>query len=107
MSENNYRQILIVTALYKVFKQVQLSRLARYLRTEDSQFGFKEAHETEMALFALKQTVYFYRNQDTPVFICFLNVINAFDRVYHLDTSKETVRWKRTIEYCEIIYFSL
>ena len=33
--------------------------------TSDSQFGFKRAHGTEMAIFALKQT--FSLNQDTPV----------------------------------------
>ena len=52
---------------------VLLSRLARYLWTADSQFGFKQGYGTEMAIFALKQTVYFYRNQDTPVYMCFLD----------------------------------
>ena len=47
--------------------QVLLSQLARYLWTADSQFGFKQAHGTEIAIFALKQTVDFYRNQYTPV----------------------------------------
>ena len=56
---NNYRLIAIATALSKVLEQVLLSRLARYLWTSDSQFGFKQAHGTEMALFALKQTVDF------------------------------------------------
>ena len=63
---NNYRPIAIATALSKVFKQVLLLQLARYLWTADSQFGFKQAHGTEMAIFALKQTVDFYCNQDTP-----------------------------------------
>ena len=53
---NNYRSIAIATALSKVFEQVLLSRLARYLWTADSQFGFKRAHGTEMAIFVLKQT---------------------------------------------------
>ena len=59
---NNYRPIAIATAFSKVLEQVLLSRLARYLWTADSQFGFKQAHWTEMAIFALKQTVDFYRN---------------------------------------------
>ena len=37
--------------------------------TADSQFGFKQAHGTEMAIFTLEQTVHFYRNQDTPVHV--------------------------------------
>ena len=63
---NNYTPIAISTALSKALEQVLLSRLARSLWTADSQFGFKQAHGTEMAIFALKQTVDFYRNQDTP-----------------------------------------
>ena len=59
---NNYRAIAIATALSKILEQVLLSRIARYLQTADSQFGFKQAHGTEMAIFALKQTVDFYHN---------------------------------------------
>ena len=46
---NNYRPIVIATALSKVLEQILLSRLAIYLQTTDSQFGFKRAHWTEMA----------------------------------------------------------
>ena len=56
---NNYRPIAIATALSKVLGQVLLSRLGRYLWTADSQFGFKQAHGTEIAIFALKQTIDF------------------------------------------------
>ena len=69
---NNYRLIAIATALSKVLEQVLLSRLARYLWTADSQFGFKQAHGTEMAMFALKQLVDFYNNEDTPAYMCLL-----------------------------------
>ena len=36
-----------------------------------------------MAMFALKQTVDFYHNQDTPVHMCFLDAKKAFNRVTH------------------------
>ena len=86
---NNYRSIAIATALSKVLEQVLLSRLARYLWTADSQFGFKQANGTEMATFSLKQTVDFYRNQDTPVYMCFLDGKKTFDRVNHWTLSKK------------------
>ena len=54
-----------------------------------SQFGFKQAHGTEMAIFALKQTVDSYRNQDTPVYMCFLDAKKAFDRVNHWTLAKK------------------
>ena len=70
---NNYRPTAIATALSKVLVQVLLLRLARYRWTADSQFGFKRLHETGMAIFALKQTADFFRNQDTPVYMCSLD----------------------------------
>ena len=80
---NNNRPIAIVTILSKVLEQVLLSRLSRYLWTADSQFGFKRAHGTEIAIFAINQTINFYCNQDTPVYMCFLAANKAFDRVNH------------------------
>ena len=42
-----------------------------------------------MAIFALKQTVDFYRHQDTPVYMCFLDAKKAFDRVNHWTLAKK------------------
>ena len=75
----NYRSIAIATAISKVHEQVLMSLLARYLWIADCQFGFKQAHGTEMAIFALKQTVDFYRNRNTNICMCFLDVKMAFD----------------------------
>ena len=80
---NYYRPIAIATSLPKVLEQVVLTPLARYLWTADSQSGFKQAHRTERAIFALKQAVDFYRNRGTPVHMCFLDTKKAFDRVNH------------------------
>ena len=86
---NTYRPIAIATALSKVLEQVLLSRLARYLWTADSQFDFNRAHWTLMAIFALKQTVDFYRNQDSPVYMCFLDAKKAFHRVNNWTMAKK------------------
>ena len=80
---NNYEPIAIATALFRVLEHALLLRLARYLWTADRQFGFKLAHGIEMAIFALKQTVNFYCNQNTPVCMRFLDAKGAFDRVNH------------------------
>ena len=80
---NNYRPIAIATSMSKVLEQVLLVRLQDYLHTADSQFGFKAAHGTEMAIFALKQTVEYYKSKNSPVYLCFLDAKKAFDRVNH------------------------
>ena len=56
-----------------------------------------------MAIFALKQTVDFYCNQDTPVYMCFLDAKKAFDRVNHWTLAKNSVREKCAIAYCKIV----
>ena len=53
------------------------------------QFGFKQAHVKKIAIFALKQTVDFYRNQDTPIHLSFLDAKKAFDRVNHWKQAKK------------------
>ena len=51
---------------------------------------FQRRALTEMAIFTLKQTVDFYRNQDTPVYMCFLDAKKkAFDRVNHWTLAKK------------------
>ena len=40
-------------------------------------------------IFALKQIVDFYLNQDTPVYMCFLDVKNPFDRFNHWALAKK------------------
>ena len=73
----------------------------------DSQFCFMPAQGTELAIFALKKIVDFYRNQDTPLYLCFIDAKNAFDRVSHRTLAKVAVRQKCAIAYCEIVYLLL
>ena len=42
-----------------------------------------------MAISAIKQTVDFYCNQDTTVYMCFLDAKNAFVRVNHWTLAKK------------------
>ena len=53
-----------------------------------------------MAIFALKQTVDFYRNQDTPVYMCFLDAKKSYDRVWTL--AKKLLG--RNVPFGEIVY---
>ena len=60
-----------------------------YLWTEDSQFGFMQVLGTKMAIFALKHTVDFYHNQETTVYMCFLDLKKVFARVNHWTLAKK------------------
>ena len=100
-----YKSIAIATALSKVLEQVLLSQLARYLWTADSQFDFKRAHGTEMDIFALKQTVNFEGNQETPVFMCFLDAKKAFGRVNHWTLAKKLLDINMPLHIVKLFIF--
>ncbi len=65
--------ILVSILIYLIKKLILL--------TNDSQFGFKRKHGTKMCISAFKKIVSKYRNQNSTIFVCFLDASKAFDRV--------------------------
>lgn len=55
--------------------------MERYLKLHDNQFGFRAGLSTESAILALKQTVKYYTDRNTPVYACYLDLTKAFDLV--------------------------
>ena len=78
---DNYRPIAIATAISKVFENILLNRMVDYLETSNNQFGFKAGHSTDLCIYAIKEVIGYYRDLNTPVFICFVDIKSAFDRL--------------------------
>ena len=51
--------------------------------TCDNQFGFKPKHSTELliCIYTLNQFIYYYKQRSTTVFVTFLDVSKAFDKI--------------------------
>ena len=80
---NNYRPVTLGPCLAQLFEYCLLDKFGSYLRSDDLQFGFKRAHSTSHAIFALKSCVDYYLKNNTGVFVTFLDCSKAFDRVSH------------------------
>ena len=78
---SNYRPIAMANAASKVFEMIILNRLRIFLNSSDNQFGFKKNHSTELCVMALKEVVRYYLGLNTPIFICFLDIRSAFDKM--------------------------
>ena len=63
----------------KVMELLILSKTECFL----NQFGFKKKHGTDMCIHAFWQTLEYYKQNSSPVFICYLDATKAFDRVNH------------------------
>ena len=80
---NNYRPIALATIMPKLFKSAILLKCEMFLDTCTclNQFGFKKGHNTDMCIFVLKEFIEFYRSQNTSVFVTFLDVSKAYDKL--------------------------
>ena len=58
-----------------------------------------------MGIFEQKQTVDFYHNQDTPVYMCFLDTKKAFDRVNHWTVAKKLLDRNDTLHNLKLLIF--
>ena len=77
--KDNYRPIALCNIASKVLEIVLLERMELYLYTHYNQFGFKKGHNTDMAIFALKEILNFYKNKKSTMFVCFLDASKAFE----------------------------
>ena len=77
----NYRPIAIATSASKIFESLVHERMKDYLKSTDNQFGFKPRHSTDLCIYALKEIIYYYRSLNTPIYLCFVDIKSAFDRL--------------------------
>ena len=80
---NNYRPIVIVSILGKVFESCVSIILSNYLDTHCNQLGFVRHGGSNKAILVLKTVVNYFLNNNSPVFICSLDAEKAFDRINH------------------------
>ena len=80
-SSDNYRPIAKATAMSKLVELLILTRIEEYIIVRDNQFGFRTDHSTDMCILVLKDVINYYNCLSTPVFMCFLDIRKAFDRI--------------------------
>ena len=82
-SKDNYRPIAIASIMSKLMEKLLLKRLKDFLFTSSHQFGFKPKHSTDACIYVLKESIDRYVEQESSVYMCFLDASKAFDRVNH------------------------
>ncbi len=82
-SSDNFRPVAITCIISKVLEIIILKRHSAALETTGNQFGFKPCHGTELGIFTLKHVLDYYTSHSSPVYLCFIDLSKAFDRVDH------------------------
>ena len=76
----NYRPIALATIVSKILESVILIKCGEYLASSDNQFGIKSCHSTDLCIYALTKFIE-NKNRGTTVYVTFLDVSKAFDRL--------------------------
>lgn len=77
----NYRAIGSSSLLLKLFDKIVLILFENSFKLSEQQFGFQKSSSTTLCSWAVKETVNYFLNRDTPVYACFLDMTKAFDLV--------------------------
>ena len=80
-SSNNYRSIALSSLVLKIFDWVFLILYGDDLKTDDLQFGFQERTSSNMCTWMVLETIEYFSNNGSEMFICVMDMKKAFDLV--------------------------
>ena len=81
LSSNNYRLIAISSLILKIFDHILIVLSEPNLNPSCYQYGFQKGKSTGLCTWTLTETINFFRNRNTPVFLCLMDLTKAFDLV--------------------------
>ena len=77
----NYRLIAISSLFLKLMDLLILELCSEFLTVSSLQFGFERNSSTTLCSWTLRETINYFTNRDTPIYLCFLDLKKAFDHV--------------------------
>ena len=81
LTSTNYRLIAISSLMLKLFDHVFIEIFEKNLIPSPYQFGFQKGSSTTMCTWVMTETVNYFRNRGSSVFLCLLDLSKAFDLV--------------------------
>lgn len=76
---NNYRGISLLPIITKILELIVLEKCPQLTDHNNSQFGFVKASSSIHAELIIQDTIRYYNNNGSPVYICSLDIEKAFD----------------------------
>ena len=81
MSCGSYREVKLLEHAVKLVERVLERRIRTLLNFNEMQFGFMPGKETVNAIFIVRRMLEQYQKKNKKLYICFVDMEKAFDRV--------------------------
>jgi hypothetical protein len=81
---SNYRAIALSSPVAKIFDWVILNKNSDNFSSSDLQYGFKPKSSTTQCTFALMETINYYKQNNSDVYVLLLDASQAFDKVNYI-----------------------
>jgi hypothetical protein len=78
---SNYRLIATSSLILKLIDLIVLELFAPFLDVSSLQFGFQKGSSTALCTWTLTESINFFVNRGSPVYLCLLDMTKAFDLV--------------------------
>lgn len=82
---NSYRAITLISSLLKLYERILYNRLLSSLTypLNPLQGGFQKNMGCSMTSFLVQESVHFAKENNSKLYVCYLDVKQAFDYVWH------------------------
>lgn len=84
----NYRGITLLNSTMKLFTKILTDIIQKYTNTSEEQQGFRKNRSTLDAIYIIRQLIEKSIEYDKPVYMCFIDLTKAFDRVQLKDVTR-------------------
>ena len=78
---SNYRLIAVTAILLKLIDMVILELFDEKLKVSNLQFGYQPGSSTMLCSWTLRESINYYVNRGSSVYVCLLDLTKAFDNV--------------------------
>lgn len=82
-TSDNYRLIAISSVILKLLDYIILELYSDNFILENLQFGFQKKCSTSICTWLLMETINYFTNKGSSVYVCLLDLTKAFDTVKH------------------------
>ena len=81
----NYRAIALSSILGKILDHIIIASQRNVLKTADLRFGYKSICSTIMCSTLVIETIQYFTQMRSPVYVLFIDASKAFDRLSHIE----------------------